>query len=110
MRCGVELSADEILGEPDDQVVVHAQRDAALPESGIVGLPYDRRVSDGSGTARGNKAGTVWFRVTCQVPSRLVFAVTDDVLFCALTRQGAEQLTWDQWSGSYLKESWSLVR
>ena len=23
MRCGVELSADEILGEPDDQVVIH---------------------------------------------------------------------------------------
>jgi len=23
MRCGIELSADEILGEPDDQVVVH---------------------------------------------------------------------------------------
>jgi len=23
MRCGIELSADEILGEPDDQVVIH---------------------------------------------------------------------------------------
>jgi len=26
------------------------------------------------------------------------------------TRQRGEQLTWDQCSGSYLKESWSLVR
>jgi hypothetical protein len=26
------------------------------------------------------------------------------------TRQRGEQMTWDQWPGSYLKESWSLVR
>ena len=26
------------------------------------------------------------------------------------TRQRVEQLTWDQWSGSSVKESWSLVR
>jgi hypothetical protein len=26
------------------------------------------------------------------------------------TRQPGERLTWDQCSGSYLKESWSLVR
>jgi hypothetical protein len=26
------------------------------------------------------------------------------------TRQRGEQVTWDQCSGSYLKESWSLVR
>jgi hypothetical protein len=25
------------------------------------------------------------------------------------TRQRGEQMTWDQWPGSYLKESWSLV-
>jgi len=25
MRCGIELSADEILGEPDDQVVIDGQ-------------------------------------------------------------------------------------
>jgi uncharacterized protein YbjT (DUF2867 family) len=30
-------------------------------------------------------------------------------LACSAGRRG-EQLGWDQWSGSYLKESWSLVR
>jgi len=153
MRWGIEWSADEILGEPDDQVVVHArphafaeralalpcacrrgdyravrasaepgrtrrtgqqkwpasrcpdpglvlgrihqqrrnaappprfahrdladQRDAAAPESGVVGLPYDRDGTDGIGTTRGDEACTVWFRVIGQVPSRLGLAVTD---------------------------------
>ena len=136
IRCGIELSADEILGKPDDQVVIHGhrhafaegplapacapavgdiaapsaqplsrtilveqadgnaqrgdapiagkllgrvhqqcrdalpqerpghrdlvnQRDAAAPESGVIGLPYDRDVTDDIGTVRGDKARAV---------------------------------------------------
>jgi len=78
MRCGIELSADEILGEPDDQVVIHGhlhafaerplpqerpghrdlvnQRNAAAAESGIIGLLHDSEVTDHLRTARGDKA------------------------------------------------------
>jgi len=55
------------------------QRDAPVPEAGVVRLPYDRDVTDGIGTGRGDKAGTFWFRVIGQVPSRLGLAVTDQL-------------------------------
>ena len=153
MRCGIELSADEILGEPDDQVVIHGhlhtfaegllapacapavgdiaapcvqplrraiveqadsdaqrgdapiagellggvhqqccdapppkwpghgdlvqQRDAATPESGVVGLPHDRHVTDDTGIAGRDKARAIRFRVLGQVPARLGLAVSD---------------------------------
>jgi hypothetical protein len=35
------------------------ERDAAAAESGVVGLPDDRDVTDGIGTARGDQAGTM---------------------------------------------------
>jgi len=154
MRCGIELSADEILGEPDDQVVIHGhlhafaegplaaacasavgdiaassvqplsravlveqadgdaqcgdapiagkllgrvhqqcrdalpqerpghgdlvnQRNAAAPESVVIGFPYDRDVTDDIGTVRGDKAGAVRFGMIGQVTPRLGLAVTD---------------------------------
>jgi hypothetical protein len=154
MRRGIELSDDEILGEPDDQVVIYGhlhafaerplapacapavgdiaapsvqrlsravlveqadgdaqrgdtpiadellgcvhqqcrgalplgrpghrdlvnQRDAAAAESGVIGLPYDRNVTDDIGTGRDDQARAVRFRVIGQVPPRLGLAVTD---------------------------------
>jgi hypothetical protein len=53
------------------------QRDAAAPESGVIGLPDDRDVTDGVKTARRDKADSVWFHVLGQVPARLGLAVTD---------------------------------
>jgi len=53
------------------------QRNAAAPEAGVIGLPYDRDVTDDIGTVRGDKARAVRFRVIGQVRPRLGLAVTD---------------------------------
>jgi hypothetical protein len=44
------------------------QRNAAVPESGIVGLPYDRDVPHDIVTVRGDKAGAFRFCVISQIP------------------------------------------
>lgn len=51
------------------------QRNAAAAESGIVGLPYDRDVTDDVGTVRGDQARAVWFRVVGQIRPRLGLAI-----------------------------------
>jgi hypothetical protein len=87
MRCGIELSADQILGEPDDQVVIHghlhplAQRPLTLACAPGVGdiaalpvKPLSRAIfveqADGN-TQRGNApvAGQP-LSVTCVVEGR----------------------------------------
>jgi len=121
MRCGIGLSADEILGEPDDQVIIHGhvhafaerplaaavgdiaedarprpsavsrapaperpgqrdlvnQRNAAAPETGIVGLPHDRGATDGIGAARGDKARALRAGVIGEILPGLSLTVTD---------------------------------
>jgi hypothetical protein len=47
----------------------------AAAECGIVGLPYDRDVTDDVGTVRGDQARAVWFRVVAQIRPRLGLAI-----------------------------------
>jgi hypothetical protein len=51
------------------------QRNAVAAESGIVGLPYDRDVTDDVGTVRGDQARAVWLRVIGQIRPRLGLAI-----------------------------------
>jgi len=55
----------------------YSSYDAAAPESGVIGVPYDRGVTDDIGTVRGDKARAVWFRVIGQATPRLGLAVTE---------------------------------
>ena len=53
------------------------QRNAAAPESGIIGLPHDRGVTDDIETVRGYKACALRFCVTGQITPCLSLAITD---------------------------------
>jgi hypothetical protein len=53
------------------------ERNAAVPESGEIGLPHDRDIADDIVTVRGDKTGAFRFRVIGQVPASLGLAVTN---------------------------------
>jgi hypothetical protein len=67
---------DALLPERPCRCDLVNQRNAAAPESGIAGLPYDRDVTDDIMTACGDEARAVRLCVIGQLPSRLGFAIT----------------------------------